>query len=157
MVRLWDNAILPSAADPNLSCLSICCIAVNRSASCASCMLNVNHMIGSHALFRSFHPLSGIPSHHLKHAHSPGEVRPFMHRTVCLGVFLKACDSVDSDSRRRSAASLSTSFSRDSLCTWLERFYHNLFRGSPRKYRTHPRETSYENISWIRKYTQGYV
>ena len=32
-----------------------------------------------------------------------------------------------------------------------------LFRGSPHKYRTHPRETSYENVWWIHKYTKGHV
>ncbi len=44
-----------------------------------------------------------------------GEVRPFIHRTVCLGEFLRACASFDSVSHRRSAVSLSTPFSCDSL------------------------------------------
>jgi hypothetical protein len=45
------------------------------------------------------------------------EVRPFMHRTVCLGAFLRECASFDSVSHERSATSLSTSFSCDYVQT----------------------------------------
>ena len=47
-----------------------------------------------------------------------GEVRPFMHRTVWFGLFLRVCASFDSVSHRWSTVSLSTSFSCDSLNTF---------------------------------------
>jgi hypothetical protein len=112
--NVWDNTILPSTTDPNLSCLSIWCIDVNRSASFLWSV--------SRALIGSFHSLSGIPSHHLKHDQSPHWWGKTLHThdSMLDSVFesMWHCVSFDSVSHRRSSVSLSTPLSCDSLNTF---------------------------------------
>ena len=102
----------------------------STSRHCVWCIPNTNITI--RVLFGSFHVLTGIPGHHLKHDDSPhthththnnndehtGEVRPFIHTTVSLGTFWRSCVSFHPISHRWSGTSLSTSFSCDSLNTF---------------------------------------